>query len=92
MVLVGLSYSITSWVYGSSDISCIRSTDFETGLIFSSLSQQSAHCGQLTLSGITLKTAIGSESTVGVVCASLAGAAPELLLFFGAGMAQLLDR
>ena len=40
---------------------------------------------------ITLKTAIGSESTVRVVCASLAGAAPELLLFFSACKAQLLD-
>ncbi len=34
------------------------------------------------------KTAIG---TVRVVCASLAGAAPELLLFFSACKAQLLD-
>ena len=40
---------------------------------------------------ITLKTAIGSESTVRVVCASLAGAAPELLLLFSACKAQLLD-
>jgi hypothetical protein len=39
----------------------------------------------------TLKTAIGSESTVRVVCASLAGAAPELLLFFSPCKAQLLD-
>ena len=40
---------------------------------------------------ITLKTAIGGESTVRVVCASLAGAAPELLLFFSTCKAQLLD-
>ena len=40
---------------------------------------------------MTLKTAIGSESTVRLVCASLAGAAPELLLFFSACKAQLLD-
>ena len=40
---------------------------------------------------ITLKTVIGCESTVRVVCVSLAGAAPELLLFFNTGKAQLLD-
>ena len=40
---------------------------------------------------IALKAAIGSESAIGVVCASLAGAAPELLLFFSASKAQLLD-
>ena len=37
------------------------------------------------------QTAIGGESTVRVVCAFLAGAAPELLLFFSACKAQLLD-
>jgi hypothetical protein len=39
----------------------------------------------------TLKAAIGSESAVRIVCASLAGAAPELLLFLSACKAQLLD-
>jgi hypothetical protein len=33
----------------------------------------------------------GSESIVRVVCASLSSAAPELLLFFSACKAQLLD-
>jgi hypothetical protein len=45
----------------------------------------------LRLAGQTLKPAIGGESTVRVVCASLAGAAPELLLFFSTCKAQLLD-
>jgi hypothetical protein len=40
---------------------------------------------------IALKAAIGSESAIRVVCASLAGAAPELLLFFSSSQAQLLD-
>ena len=40
---------------------------------------------------ILLKTATGSESSVRVVCVSLAGAAPELPLFFNACKAQLLD-
>jgi hypothetical protein len=40
---------------------------------------------------ITLKTATSRESTVRVVCVSLAGAAPELLLFFDTCEAQLLD-
>ena len=40
---------------------------------------------------IAPKTPIGSGSTICVMCASLAGAAPELLLFFSASKAQLLD-
>src|SRR5579864_3625490 len=40
---------------------------------------------------ITLNTAISGESTVRVVCVPLTGAAPELLLFFNACKAQLLD-
>ena len=40
---------------------------------------------------ITLNTAISGESTVSVVCVSLTGAAPELLLFFSACKTQLLD-
>jgi hypothetical protein len=47
--------------------------------------------GSFRKQAITLKTAIGGESTVRVVCASLAGAAPELLLFFSTCKAQLLD-
>lgn len=46
---------------------------------------------QLTKTAVTLKTATGGKKTVRVVCVSLAGAAPELLLFSNASKVQLLD-
>jgi hypothetical protein len=54
----GTSHSTISWVYGSSDTSCIKPTDFETELISSSLSQQS---GQLTLSGDSAQNPLMSD-------------------------------